>query len=348
MSPSCAGEQASTFHNLKDLFPGWTVASKLPARQFTVALRLSQPWNIQEMIDLHAAAAYNAYLFLDTISWDVVYSAPRNLEGSWLFMAQHADALLFNSAYTRERLNRRFPFRPGMPDLVAYHSFDPAEYTRADLRLPASHEPFIFIVGNEYDHKDVGPTMDLLATAFPYESIVALGPSTATTPRVRVLQSGKVSELEIHRLYAGARAVVFPSFYEGFGFPVLTTLAYGGTVVARRSALLEEVAARSAPRGRIVPFVRRDDLVEVVGRILHGEDVEELSLGTALAQGQPLSWRDVADGIATFVANLASDLSRSQWRSRERAITQLIAAPTSLTEKGLNRPFIRSNVASPA
>jgi glycosyltransferase involved in cell wall biosynthesis len=263
-------------------------------------------------------------------------------------MAQHADALLFDSAYTRERLKRRFPFRPDMPELVAYLSFDPAEYVRPDVRLPANHEPFIFIVGNEYDHKDVGPTTDLLAAAFPYESIVALGPSTAITPRVRVLQSGTVSDLEMHRLYAGARAVVFPSFYEGFGFPVLTTLAYGGTVVARRSALLDEIAARSAPRGRVVPFARRDDLVEVVGRILHGQDVEELPLGTALERGQPMSWRDVANGIATFVVNLASDLSRSQWRSRERAIAQLAAAPTSLTEKGLNRPFLRSHAPSSA
>ena len=44
------------------------------------------------MIDLHEAAAYNAYLFLDTISWDTAYPAPRHLDGTWRFMADHADA----------------------------------------------------------------------------------------------------------------------------------------------------------------------------------------------------------------------------------------------------------------
>lgn len=332
-----ASREACTFHKLEESFPGWHVETKLPARQFTVALRLSQPWHIQEMIDLHAAAAYNAYLFLDTISWDVAYPAPRHLDGTWQFMAEHADGLLFNSAYTRDRFRRRFQIPKGMPDLVAYHSFDPAEYTRPDVRVSPNQESFIFIVGNEYDHKDVVPTMELLATAFPYQSIVALGAAKATTPRVRVLQSGTLSEAEIHRLYAGARLVVFPSFYEGFGFPILMTLAYGGTLVARESALLDEIAARCVPRGRIVPFARRDELVDVVGRLLHGEDVAPLPLGTALDNGRPMSWQDVGQRILAFLENLAADLSRSRWRSREHTLAQLMAAPTSLVDKRLKR-----------
>jgi glycosyltransferase involved in cell wall biosynthesis len=319
------------------------VETTLPARQFTVALRLSQPWHIQEMIDLHDAAAYNVYFFLDTISWDVVYPAPKHLQGTWQFMAEHADALLFNSAYTRARLRRRFDVPSETPDLVAYHSFDPAEYVRPDVRLSPDQESFIFVAGNEYDHKDVAPTTELLATAFPYESIVALGPINPPTPRVRVLRSGTLTDAEIHRLYAGARLVVFPSFYEGFGFPILTTLAYGRTLVARDSALLREIACRCAPHGRIVPFARRDALVDVVGRLLHGEDVETVPLGTALENGRPMSWLDVARGILDLLVTLTADLSRSRWRSREHTIAQLMAAPTSLVDRGLTRAGDRAD-----
>ena len=300
-----ASKDASASHELEESYPGWQIATKLPARQFTVALRLSQPWHIQEMIDLHVAAAYNAYLFLDTISWDAAYPAPRHLDGTWQFMADHADGLIFISRYTRDRFRRRFRVRGGMRELVAYLSFDPADYVRADARVAARRDGFIFVVGNDYDHKDVGPTVELLAAAFPYESFVALGPPRTITPRVKMLQSGTLSEAEIHRLYANARMVVFPSFYEGFGFPVLTTLAYGGTLVARQSALLEEIAARCVPRGRIVPFARRDELVDVVGRILHGEDVATLPLGTALDEGRPLSWQDVGGRILAFLTEMA-------------------------------------------
>ena len=290
-----ASKEGRASHELEESYPGWQIATTLPARQFTVALRLSQPWHIQEMVDLHVAAAYNAYLFLDTISWDAAYPAPRHLDGTWQFMADHADGLIFISAYTRDRFRRRFLVRGGMRELVAYHSFDPADYVRADARIAPRRDGFIFVVGNDYDHKDVMPTVELLAAAFPYQSFVALGPPLTITPRVKMLQSGTLSDAEIHRLYANARIVVFPSFYEGFGFPVVTTLAYGGTLVARGSTLLEEIAARCVPRGRIVPFARRDELVEVVGQILHGEDVAPQPLGSALEDGRPLSWQDIGD-----------------------------------------------------
>jgi glycosyltransferase involved in cell wall biosynthesis len=236
---------------------------------------------------------------------------------------------------------RRFPSGADVPGLVSYLSFSPADYVHPDVKpvlRPATRpteDDFLFIVGNEYDHKDVSRTIELLTTAFPYQSIVALGPAKAVSPRVTVLQSGTLSELEIHRLYANARAVVFPSFYEGFGFPILTTLAYGGTLLARRSTLLDEVAARCAPRGRLVPFDRRDSLVELIGRLLHGEPVPELPLGTALDRGEPLSWQDVGRGIVNFLSTLTSDLSKSRWRAREHAIRQLMAAPLSLSDTGL-------------
>ena len=337
-----AAKEAIASHRLEASYPGWEIATTLPPRQFTVALRLSQPWHIQEMVDLHLAAAYNAYMFLDTISWDAVYPAPRHLDGTWQFMADHADGLIFISRYTRDRFHRRFKVRGGMSELVAYLSFDPADYVRADSRPSSRRDGFIFVVGNDYDHKDVSPTVELLAAAFPYESLVALGPARSTTPRVKMLQSGMLSETEIHRLYANARLVVFPSFYEGFGFPVLTTLAYGGTVVARQSTLLDEIAARCVRRGRIVPFARRDELVQIVGQILHDEDVATLPLGTALADGQPSSWRDIGGEIVVFLSEVARDLSRSHSRMRDHTVAQLVAAPISLTDAGLKRAGVHS------
>jgi glycosyltransferase involved in cell wall biosynthesis len=337
-----ATKDASASHRLDASYPGWEIATTLPPRQFTVALRLSQPWHIQEMVDLHIAAAYNAYMFLDTISWDVVYPAPRHLDGAWQFMADRADGLIYNSGYTRDRFRRRFKVRGDMRELIAYHSFDPADYVRADARSSSTRDRFIFVVGNEYDHKDVSPTVELLAAAFPYESLVALGPPRSITPRVKMLQSGKLSETEIHRLYANARLVVFPSFYEGFGFPVLTTLAYGGTVVARQSTLLDEIAARCVRRGRLVPFARRDELVQIVGQILHDEDVATLPLGATLADGQPSSWRDIGAEVVAFLSEVAGDVSHSQSRSRDHTVAQLVAAPMSLTDAGLKRAGVHS------
>ena len=152
------------------------------------------------------------------------------------------------------------------------------------------------------------------------------------------MRSGGVPEVAMHQLYAGARVVIFPSFYEGFGFPILSTLAYGGTVVVRRSALVEEIAARVRGGGRIVPFDRRDDLLEIVGRILHGEAVDTLPLGTAVGEHGPLTWRDVAERVMTFLGDVTRSVSRSRWQAREHAVAQLLAAPSSLADRPARRP----------
>lgn len=318
--------EACVAHRLEDRLPRWQVYTSIPDRQFTAALRLSQPWHVQEMIELHGLAAYNLYLFLDTISWDVAYAAPRHLDATWHFMADHADGLVFISEFTRDRFRRRFSSARTTPTLVSHLSFSPADYIDPQIRAESGGEGPLFIVGNAYHHKDVAETLGLLAAAFPYEPIVALGPVPAPTSRVTVLESGSVTDAELHRLYAGARAVVFPSFYEGFGFPIVTALAYGRTLLARRSALLEELAVRLAPGGRLAAYDRRDELVEFVGRVLHGEDVPDLRVGLTPAGAPPPSWLDVANAILRFTTDLSGDLSRSRWRSRGHTVRQLLAA----------------------
>src|SRR5262249_41613139 len=70
-------------------------------------------------------------------------------------------------------------------------------------------------------------------------------------------QGGKPSPRRVHRLdyvsrsnlvtlIRGARAVVFPSLYEGFGLPVLEAMTLGTPVVASRESSLPEIAGDTA------------------------------------------------------------------------------------------------------
>ena len=95
-----ADPRGAKFHDYAGVFAGWPVYTAPPDRAFTVAFRPTQPWNIQEMADLHQCALINAYLMLDTISWDIGYWAPPRLEGVWRFLADHADGLLYDSEFT--------------------------------------------------------------------------------------------------------------------------------------------------------------------------------------------------------------------------------------------------------
>jgi glycosyltransferase involved in cell wall biosynthesis len=323
-----AQPEGAAFHDLERVYAGWPVFTTPPDGPFTLALRPSQPWHMQEMVDLHNVSLFNAYLILDTIAWDIAYLGPPHLEGTWQFLAGHADALLFDSDFTRQRFVERFPNGRSVPGLVTHFSFDPSEYARADVLSAAGGDEFILVIGNNLDHKDVQRTVEALASAFPFRHIKALGPAQMTSPFVTVRPSGELPEPEVHRLYANAQYVVFPSFYEGFGFPILTALAYGRTVLARRSALLEEVAAQCDRRGRLIMFERREELVELIGRLVHGEPVPDHPLGLGLTNGRPKAWRDVARGTLEFLESLLREPRRSRWIAREHAVRQLVSYRT--------------------
>jgi glycosyltransferase involved in cell wall biosynthesis len=56
-----------------------------------------------------------------------------------------------------------------------------------------------------------------------------------------VMHLGYTDDRHLPGLYAGARALVFPSHYEGFGLPPLEMLAAGGAVISSTAAACHEV-----------------------------------------------------------------------------------------------------------
>jgi alpha-1,3-rhamnosyl/mannosyltransferase len=57
---------------------------------------------------------------------------------------------------------------------------------------------------------------------------------------------GYVADADLPALYAGAAALVYPSFYEGFGLPPVEMLATGGGVIASTAAAVREVVGGHA------------------------------------------------------------------------------------------------------
>jgi glycosyltransferase involved in cell wall biosynthesis len=322
-----AHPDGAPFHDFGSMFPGWRVCTSPPAATFTAALRLSQPWHIQEMVDLHLAARVNAYLMLDTIAWDVQYVAPLRLDGTWRFLAASADGLLFISRFSEHRFCARFPRAERTARAVCHLSFAPDDYTRPEL-VDAPQEDYILVVGNDLDHKDVRATVGAIASAFPFERIEALGPSPVRSPRITTHKSGNLADRDVHRLYASAKIVVFPSFYEGFGFPVVTSLAYGRTLLARESALLHEVATRCSPRGRLIGYQQRDDVIDTIARLLHGERVPEIPVGADINGEGPRSWRQVGLELDEFLRALTSTVTSGAWRARDELVNHALAYRT--------------------
>jgi glycosyltransferase involved in cell wall biosynthesis len=64
--------------------------------------------------------------------------------------------------------------------------------------------------------------------------------------RNRVVCTGYVDEETLACLYSGAAAFIYPSWYEGFGLPVLEAMACGCPVICSNTSSLPEVAGNAA------------------------------------------------------------------------------------------------------
>jgi glycosyltransferase involved in cell wall biosynthesis len=62
----------------------------------------------------------------------------------------------------------------------------------------------------------------------------------------RIHLTGFVSDEELRNLYGGCDVFVFPSFYEGFGLPILEAMACGRAVACSDSSAMPEVADSAA------------------------------------------------------------------------------------------------------
>ena len=255
---------AAEFHWLARRYPDFRQLYDRPTGAYAAAILMNQPWALGTVAELHRHALVVVFNMLDTIIWDTLYMAQEDLESVWRFIARHADGLLYISNFTRERFNARFPVRSDVQERVAHLSFIKEEQTVPAARtVPLSDH--ILVIGNDYDHKDVRRTLQLLVDGFPFNRIVAVGTDNAPAPNVVAIPSGDIEQLELHKLIASAKVIVFPSYYEGFGLPAVEGLAYGRPVLVRSSPLWKEIAAWSRLPGQLIEFEDAASLIESCG-----------------------------------------------------------------------------------
>ena len=235
--------EAQRFHKL-DQLKGLFLVAPDTTRTFAMAFRFGQPFDYERLARMSRVGVLNVYMMLDTIAMDCLYLNHVNLETLWGIVFNYGDAVLYNSHFVEEQFHRRFRRRPGLKELAAHHSLDLRDYP-----APKDGEAggsYILVIGNAFAHKYVAATVDALTRAFPREKIVALGLEDNGRHNVTAYTSGHLTDAQMHNLLRGARVVVFPSHYEGFGIPVVESLAYSKPVLARSIPVIRELRRAAA------------------------------------------------------------------------------------------------------
>ena len=167
---------------------------------------------------------------------------------------RRADRLIAVSENTRADAVRVLGLDPGGIDVI--YSGIPEVYFGAQPR-PAAR-PYVFFLGTIEPRKNIDTLLDawerfslrndfdlLIAGATGWSSEKTLARlTTVPPPGVRYL--GYVPEDELPGLTAGATAFIYPSLYEGFGFPVAQAMAAGVPVITSNTSCLPEITGGGA------------------------------------------------------------------------------------------------------
>ena len=149
--------------------------------------------------------------------------------------------------------------------------------------------PYLLCVSNRKPHKNERRIVKAFATAALDSRIHLVFTGICDTKLARDIEAhglrsrvnfiGEVVEEKFPSLYRGAKALVFPSLYEGFGLPILEAMACGTPVLTSNATAMPELAGNAAllVDARSVEEISRG-LEQIVNDISLREQVREKGL----------------------------------------------------------------------
>jgi glycosyltransferase involved in cell wall biosynthesis len=140
--------------------------------------------------------------------------------------ARTCDVIVVNSTFTAEDVSERLGF-PRERIVVAHPGVD-ERFTQA----PTSSGDYVLMLG----------------PGDPRKNHANLAAAVERLTDLRLLAPEHAADDELPGLYRGAAVFAYPSFFEGFGMPIVEAMASGTPVVASSHPSLDEAAGDAAVR----------------------------------------------------------------------------------------------------
>jgi glycosyltransferase involved in cell wall biosynthesis len=233
---------------------------------------------------------------------------------------RRADGLIAISENTRQDAIRILGLAPERVEAIYPGIAD--SFFRANSQLAAAmrarhglERPYLLFLGTIEPRKNVSTLLDAYAALNgslreEYELVLAGPPGWGDDALLRRLRNGSpgvrylgyVPETDLAGLTAGATAFVYPSLYEGFGFPVAQAMACGVPVITSNESSLKEIAGDAAV---LVDPRSASELRGAIERLL-GSAALRQSLGAeGRRRAASYTWRECALRTLRFFERVA-------------------------------------------
>ncbi len=188
---------------------------------------------------------------------------------------------------------------------------------RATLTKYGVNKPYLFTVVSGLPHKNLHSLIhafQILHSTYPKLNLVVCGLGGLSAQsnqklikekglQARVKLLGYVTSEELGVLYHSADIFVFPSAYEGFGYPVVEAMSYGAPVVSSNAFSLREVVGSG---GILVDPYDIPDYVKSISMLLKSATLRQDMITRGTLRVSELKWDLTAQQTLAVLRGVSS------------------------------------------
>jgi glycosyltransferase involved in cell wall biosynthesis len=214
---------------------------------------------------------------------------------------RQAEHILCNSQATADDVINYFSI-PAQKITPIPLGYDQDHFQPGEEPLAPQQKPYFLFVGRHDPHKNVLRLIQAFAQLQDCQDLdlILAGPTDARyTPQLLALAAelgisnsvqclDYVSYDQLRQLYRQAIALVFPSLWEGFGFPVLEAMACGTAVITSHHSSLPEVAGGAA---LFIDPTNPQAITQSMQQVWQDQTLRKDLQRRGLARSQHFSWQ---------------------------------------------------------
>lgn len=213
-------------------------------------------------------------------------------------LAKKSRRIITVSNYSKQQLVELMGIKEELISVI-YNGLDESFFLNSERHQ--IDKPYFLYVGNRRINKNIPAMLVAFAkakipkdfifmlTGNPDPDLIVLISKLRITGRVRFL--GFVKEAELPKLYKGAYATMFVSLMEGFGLPLIESMASGTPVLTSNESALPEIAGDAALC--VNPF-DVDAIIEGIEKLVNDNELYNKYRDSGLQRAKDFSWKTTA------------------------------------------------------
>jgi len=206
-----------------------------------IAVRTASRLEMADVDRMESLAPVQIYVVCDSSDEDCGPVAAASAAGPLReHIGAHANGLVFISQFARDTFHARHPQSRELPLLARLLPTRLTSPARPAARAAAGP---VLILGSGAPHDGTESAARRLSAAFADVRFIAVGAASTEAGNLTCLVPRDLAASRLEALLAEARAVVLPSYAEGFNHRLLQALSARRPVVVRRTPSTEEILA---------------------------------------------------------------------------------------------------------